>query len=218
MTTCPSLFFPFPSSHKLTTVCFMLTQTAFISTETFTKKEFKRWLDEQPKSDINHYELLRGRIVMNPPAAWPHAPVGVNIIVPLGTFVRMHKLGVVLDSSAGYDLPSGDTVGPDISFISAARLAAGPEPQPGKFVRIVPNLAIEILSPATAQRDRTEKKTIYEENGVEEYWIVDTKRREVTVYNLSGKRFGRGKVYTLRDTIRSRVLAGFTLLVKEVFA
>ncbi len=115
-------------------------------------------------------------------------------------------------------MPSGDTVEPDISFISAARLAAGPEPQLGKFLRIVPNLVVEILSPATAQKDRTEKKAIYEENGVEEYWIVDTKRREITMYNLSGKRFGRGKVYTARDTVRSRVLAGFTLLVKEVFA
>ena len=196
----------------------MVTQTAFVSTETFTQKEFKHWLDERPKSDINHYELLRGRIIMNPPVGWPHGTVESNIHIPLGTFVRTRQLGIILGSSAGYDLPSGDTVEPDISFISAERLAAGPEPQPGKFVRIVPNLAIEILSPATAQRDRTEKKAIYEENGVEEYWIVDTKRREVTVYHLSGKRFGRGKIYTVRDTLRSRVLAGFTLLVKDVFA
>jgi Uma2 family endonuclease len=196
----------------------MTTQTAFISTETFTQKEFKHWLDERPRSDINHYELLRGRIVMSPPAGWPHGSVESNIHTPLGTFVRTHELGIVLGSSAGYDLPSGDTVEPDISFISADRFAAGPEPQEGKFIRIVPNLAIEVLSPATAQRDRTEKKAIYEENGVEEYWIVDTKRREIIVYNLSDKRFGRAKVYTAKDTIRSRTLGGFTLLVKGVFA
>ncbi|MBM4256071.1 MAG: Uma2 family endonuclease [Deltaproteobacteria bacterium] len=196
----------------------MPTETAFISTEIFTQEEFKRWLDERPSSDINHYELLRRRIVMNPPAAWPHGSVESNIHIPLGTFVRTHKLGIVLGSSTGYDLPSGDTVEPDISFIAAERFAAGPEPQEGKFIRIVPSLAIEILSPATAHRDRTEKKAIYEENGVEEYWIVDTKRREVTLYHLSSKRFGRGKVYTGKDTIRSRVLAGFTLSVKEVFA
>ena len=195
----------------------MPTQTAFVSTETFTQKEFKRWLDERPASDINHYELLRGRIVMSPPAGWPHGSVGANILIPIGTFVRTHGLGQVLDSSAGYDLPSGDTVEPDISFISAARLAAGPAPQPGKFLRIVPNLVVEILSPATAQKDRTEKKAIYEVNGVEEYWIVDTKRREITVYTLSGKRFGRGKVYAARDTLRSRVLDGFTVRVGDLF-
>jgi Uma2 family endonuclease len=192
-------------------------ETAFVSTETFTQKEFKRWLDERPASDINHYELLRGRIVMSLPAGWPHGSVEMNMAVPLGTFVRTHRLGLVLGSSTGYDLPSGDTVEPDISFISAARLAAGPAPQPGKFIRIVPNLVVEILSPATAQKDRTEKKAIYEENGVEEYWIVDAKRREITIYTLSGKRFGRGKVHTARDILRSRVLDGFTLRVSEVF-
>jgi Uma2 family endonuclease len=195
----------------------MATQTAFVSTETFTQKEFKRWLDEQPASDINHYELLRGRIVMSPPAGWPHGSVEANLLAPMVSFVRTHGLGQVMGSSAGYDLPSGDTVEPDISFISAARFAAGPAPQPGKFLRIVPNLVAEILSPATAQKDQTEKKAIYAENGVEEYWIVDSKRREITVFPLSGKRFGRGAVYTARDTLRSRVLDGFLLRVGEVF-
>jgi Uma2 family endonuclease len=159
----------------------MVTQTAFVSTETFTQKEFKRWLGERPRSNINHYELLHGRIVMNPPAGWPHAPVEANILTPIRTFVRARGLGIVLGSSAGYDLPSEDTVGPDVSFISDARIAAGPVPQQGKFVSIVPNLVVEILSDATAQRDRAEKKTSYAENGVEEYWIVDTKRREIRV-------------------------------------
>jgi Uma2 family endonuclease len=55
------------------------------------------------------------------------------------------------------------------------------------------------------------------ENGVEEYWIVDSKRREITGYMLSGKRFSRGTVYTMRDTLHSRVLDGFTLRASEVF-
>ena len=195
----------------------MSMQTAFVSTETFTQKEFKHWLDERPASDINHYELLRGRIVMSPPAGWPHGSVESNIHVPLGSFVRARGLGITLGSSAGYDLPSGDTVEPDISFIANDRLTAGPAPQPGKFVRIVPNLVVEILSPATAQKDRTEKKSIYEENGVAEYWLVDTKRHEITVYTLREKRFGRGKVYTARDTVSSRTLKGFMLQLNEVF-
>jgi Uma2 family endonuclease len=52
---------------------------------------------------------------------------------------------------------------------------------------------------------------------VEEYWIVDSKRREITVYVLSGKRFGRGTVNTARDTLHSHMLDGFTLGVGEVF-
>jgi Uma2 family endonuclease len=215
--SCNVPFFPLLLSPKLITVWCMSTQTAFVSTETFTQKEFKHWLDERPASDLNHYELLRGRIIMSPLVGWPHGPVESNIHAPLATFVRTHGLGITLGSSTGYDLPSDDTVEPDISFIATERLTAGPVPQPGKFVRIVPNLVVEILSPATAQKDRTEKKAIYEENGVEEYWLVDTKRREITVYTLIGKRFGRGKVYTGRDTLPSRALKGFTLQLNEVF-
>ena len=196
----------------------MAVQTAFVSTETFTQKEFQRWLDERSAGDLNHYELLRGRIVMSPPAGWPHGSIEANIVTALALFVRTHQLGLILGSSTGYDLPSGDTVEPDVSFLTAARIKAGPPPQPGKFIRIVPTLVVEILSPATAQKDRTEKKALYEENGVEEYWIVDPKERAVTRYHHAGRRFGRGKVFTVRDILRSPALPGFTLPVKEIFA
>ena len=44
---------------------------------------------------------------------------------------------------------------------------------------------MEILFPATAQRDRIEKKKIYETNGVNEYWLVDTLRREMSRISIS---------------------------------
>lgn len=140
----------------------MTAQTAFRSEETFTQKQFRRWLDERPRSDINHYELLNGRVVMTPPAGWPHGGIEARIVRLIGEHVERLKLGIVLGSSSGYDLPSGDTVEPDVSYISARRLAAGPAPQSGQFIRIVPNLVVEILSPSTTKRDQTEKREIYE--------------------------------------------------------
>jgi len=41
----------------------------------------------------------------------------------------------------------------------------------------VPVLAIEILSPATASRDRGAKRRLYSHAGVAEYWIVDLDAR-----------------------------------------
>ncbi|MDP3772867.1 MAG: Uma2 family endonuclease, partial [Gemmatimonadales bacterium] len=41
----------------------------------------------------------------------------------------------------------------------------------------VPLLAIEILSPSTAPRDRGAKRRIYQSAGVAEYWIVDLDSR-----------------------------------------
>lgn len=195
----------------------MVVDTVFRSEERYTQQEFFAWLQRRPASDVNHYELIRGRIVMSPPAGWPHGSLGSRINARLYHVVEQHDLGVVQDSSAGYDLPSGDTLEPDVSFISQARFAAGPAPVRGRFLGIVPDLAVEILSKSTARRDRGEKKAIYEECGVGEYWIVDPDRRCVTVYRLDDGRYGAGaRVRTGR--IPSRVLPQLELTIEDLFA
>src|SRR4030095_14768184 len=173
----------------------MRAETAFSSDARFDQQSFLRWLRRRPASDLNHYELIDGRIVMTPPAGWPHGRIDVILGRLLDAHVQRHRLGIVQGSSAGYNLPSGDTVEPDVSFISAARFAAGPRPTPGQFLAIVPNLVVEILSPATSRRDRTQKKAVYERNGVTEYWLVDPSKRTVTVFCLRRRRYGGARVH-----------------------
>ena len=195
----------------------MTAETAFRSDEHFTQDEFRRWLDDRPQSDINHYELINGRIVMTPPAGWPHGRIGTCLTSVLNQYVNSRKLGMVLDSSTGYDLPSGDTLEPDVSFVTTKRVAAGPPPVEGQFLRIVPNLVVETLSRSTARRDRTEKKKVYERNGVEEYWIVDAQRRTVTVFHLTKGGYDAGQAFSA-GKIKSRVLPKLDLSVEDVFA
>lgn len=195
----------------------MPAQTAFRSEETFTQREFRRWLDERPRSDINHYELLNGRIVMTPPTTWPHGGIEATLVRLIGEHVERLKLGLVLGSSTGYELLSGDTVEPDVSYISAERLAAGPAPQSGQFVRIAPNLTVEILSPSTTKRDLTEKKDIYERNGVDGYWIVDPRAKAVTVFHLGERGYDAGRTCR-RGVLRSRVLPKLRLALGQLFA
>jgi Uma2 family endonuclease len=192
-------------------------QTAFISTETFTQDEFEAWLAELPSWDSNHYELINGSVVMTPPAGWPHGNTEARIVRVLGNCAAQHHLGEVFGSSTGYRLPSGDTLEPDVSFISSIRLQAGPAPQRGKFLAIVPNLVVEILSAPTAVRDRTEKKEIYERNRVEEYWLVDTDKQAITVFRLSAGRYSSPLTFASGDVITSVVLSQLSLLVSEVF-
>ena len=42
----------------------------------------------------------------------------------------------------------------------------------GSFYSGVPKFIVETLSPSTTKKDKTVKKDIYEQAGVEEYWIV----------------------------------------------
>ena len=192
-------------------------ETAFVSTETFTQKAFKRWVEKRPLNDVNRYELTDGRIVMTPPAGWGHGEIEAKVIHILRDFVNRHNLGRVFGSSTGYNLPSGDTLEPDASIVSAERWAKGPQVGRGQFLKIVPILIVEILSPATAQRDRVEKRRIYEINGVDEYWLVDPDRREVTVFHLVEGRYGPGKRFRATQNLRSRLLPGFDMAIRFLF-
>jgi Uma2 family endonuclease len=79
-------------------------------------------------------------------------------------------------------------------------------------------LVVEILSLATAQRDRLEKKRIYEVNGMDEYWLVDPDRREVMLFQLVKGKYSLGKRFKPNHNLRSRVLAGLEIPVRLLFA
>jgi Uma2 family endonuclease len=195
----------------------MTPHTAFRSEEEFTQQQFRRWVDQRPRADINHYELIHGRIVMTPPAGQIHASVEATLAYLLGQHVANNRLGTVFGSSAGYDLPSGDTVEPDLSFVSRERLSAAPSTGPDEFLSVAPNLVVEILSPSTARRDLTEKKSIYERNGVDEYWIVDPRRKAVTVFHLVKHAYDAGSIFK-NGAVRSRVLPKLRVTVEKLFA
>jgi Uma2 family endonuclease len=195
----------------------VIPSTAFRSDARFTRREFRAWIDHLPRSDCNHYELLRGQIVMSPPAGWTHARIEVRLARLLEEHVAGEGLGLVFGSSLGFDLPSGDTVQPDASFLTTERLRQRPPTHPNQFLRAVPNLVVEVLSPATERHDRTEKKSIYERNEVDEYWIVDPRLRTVTVFCHSADGYGPGRIFR-RGIVRSRVLPRLRTRVAALFS
>ena len=153
---------------------------------------------------------------MNPPAGYPHGAVESRAVRLLANFVFDRQLGEVFGSSQGFELPSADTVEPDASYVSRARWAAAPAPEAGSFLRVAPDLVVEILSGATAARDRGEKRAIYERNGVGEYWLVDPAARSLTLLVLEGVSYGAGRVLGEHDEVASSVLPGLRFRVAQV--
>lgn len=167
-------------------------------------------------SDLNRYELVGGRLVMTPPTGWAHGRLEIVVASVLNQHVCRHRLGLVFGASTGYDLPSGDTLQPDVTFVSAERFAAQPPSRPDEFLRIIPNLVVEVWSPSTAKRDRTEKKALYEKNGVDEYWIVDGRHRALTVFSLGPRGYDPGRT-VIAGNLRSRVLPKLRVSVIQLF-
>ena len=189
---------------------------SFVSQNLVSQQEFEEWLRNRQANDSNRYELLEGRIVMNPPANWPEGEGEGEAYAALRAYVRPRRLGRVFGSGQGFVLPTGDTVAPDASFIGQDRWERG-RPEPGSFIRIVPDLAIEVLSPNDPARDLVQKRIIYARSGVREYWVVDLHRAEVTVFHsVAEGQFDGGQVCGESDTIQSQVLPGLEVPVREL--
>ncbi|HYC56754.1 MAG TPA: Uma2 family endonuclease [Candidatus Binatia bacterium] len=190
--------------------------TAFVSARRFTQAEFYDWIKHESGYLPGHYELVDGHIVVTPPARPRHGSLQAELTSLLHQHVKTRRLGKVLNS--GYDLPSGDTLEPDVSFIAADKVTRTIFDDDEKgFCRIVPDLAVEILSRSTVHLDRNRKKAIYARNGLREYWIVDHRRRSITVFLLGATGYDESSVVTA-GRIPSRVLPDLVATVEEIFS
>ncbi|HCF59899.1 MAG TPA: hypothetical protein DFS52_18140 [Myxococcales bacterium] len=96
-------------------------ELSFESTQSMGQSEFAGWVEKRARSDDHRYELLNGRVVMTPPAGHPHGWIEGRFQRLLGNYAADNRLGEVFGSSQGFELPSGDTGEPDVSFLSGER-------------------------------------------------------------------------------------------------
>ena len=87
----------------------------------------------------------------------------------------------------------------------------------GKSCVGAPDLAVEILSPSTAMRDKVIKFNRYLNAGVREYWIVDPDSRSVSVNILKNGEYV-ARAYGENDAVPVHILEGCTIRLSEVFA
>lgn len=166
-----------------------------------------------PESETKRYELLEGELVMTPSPTWKHQAVSGKLEFLLRAFVQEHDLGKVAD--APLDVVLGeDVVQPDILFISHERSGIIHQEE----VRGAPDLLIEILSPSTAQRDRTYKRTLYARHGVQEYWLVDPDAQTIEILALGSRGYRRAELFEGGQTLSSPLLKGLQLALVEIFA
>lgn len=75
-----------------------------------------------------------------------------------------------------------------------------------------PDFTAEIVSPSTQSRDYLLKLNKYRSAGVREYWILDTKKRTIHVYDFENEEEG---IYGFKDRVRMQVLEGLEIDFSE---
>ncbi len=158
------------------------------------------------------WEFIQGQIIMHSPALHRHLQATKRLFNLMDAYVRVHDLGIVHIEKALCVFPRNDYE-PDIAFFGATK-AAQADADTLKFP--VPDLAVEVLSPATEARDRGVKFIDYALHGVGEYWIIDPDAETVELHRLEGDAYP--KVPPLADgLLSSDVIPGFEVPVRALF-
>jgi Uma2 family endonuclease len=138
----------------------------------------KRWTLDEVHSlpdDGNKYELVRGELFVTPPPSDDHETILAKLTRLLDPFVAAHSLGMVYRPRAVMRF-EGSEVEPDL-MVRQQRSPGGRDWDDAP----TPILVVEVLSGSTRRRDHLQKRELYLDAGVGEYWIVDPGGRTVRV-------------------------------------
>jgi Uma2 family endonuclease len=157
-------------------------------------------------------ELWDGELIMSPAPSFYHQEVVLRFYRQLYDWVAKRKLGKVIAGPIDMVLSPHRVTQPDVAFISKERLGIVTKTINGPV-----DLAAEIISLGNRNRDRIEKRDLYEQYGVREYWLIDPEAQTVEVLHLEGGRYQLVMRCTPGQTAASRLLAGFEVEVGALF-
>lgn len=128
-----------------------------------------------------HAELIDGELFVQMEApSEKHEDILVGLCFQIETYIQrkkgkcrvyISKLGVRIKNDIH------NHVEPDITLICDL------EKLDQKGCHGAPDFVIEVVSPSNRKHDYVRKLALYHETGVREYWIVDPKHEQVTVYD-----------------------------------
>ncbi|MFL6254136.1 MAG: Uma2 family endonuclease [Pyrinomonadaceae bacterium] len=168
-------------------------------------------LFEMP-DDGFRYELVKGELRKMSPSGGEHGAVVWNLSGLLAPHIK--GIGQGFGAETGFKIASDpDTVrAADIAFVLRERI---PETGiPKNFWELAPDLVVEVVSPGDTYSEVLEKVEDWLKAGVRAVWVVDSKRRSITVYR------------SMKDVMRlseddeldgGDVVPGFRCKVSEIF-
>ncbi|HEY4001113.1 MAG TPA: Uma2 family endonuclease [Candidatus Xenobia bacterium] len=160
------------------------------------------------------YELDRGVLVPVSPGKPRHGSIGVRVGARILTFVEAYGLGETYGLDTGFVLGRNpDTLrGPDVAFMSHARLAGHPDED--TWFEGGPELAVEVLSRGDRPGQVKRKVIQYLQAGSRLVWVFDPRRKRVHIYRQNGTVQVLGGAATLDG---EDVLPGFQLPLSDAF-
>ncbi len=121
------------------------------------------------------FEVIEGELFVTPSPGTRHQRAVGTLFARLQEYVERHGLGEALIAPFDVEFADDTAVQPDVLVIFTNRAT---QLKAERFYG-APNLAVEVISYSSKRTDRLQKRHLYMEYGVEEYWIVDPTLRRV---------------------------------------
>jgi len=138
----------------------------------------RRWTVDDVRDlpdDGNRYEVIDGELFVTPAPSWRHQEAVAEMYTILRGYLRRVAVGHAFVAPADVIFTPMRGVQPDVFVVP---FVEGRRPEHFDEVKRL-LVAVEVLSPTTARADRVAKRTMYRDEGVPEYWIVDLDARTV---------------------------------------
>jgi len=157
------------------------------------------------------HEIIDGEHYMTPAPETYHQTLSRRIQFQLYQQIEEREQGFVFDAPTDVQLSEIDIVQPDLLIILASRKSII---SPTKVIG-PPDLVIEILSESTGKKDRELKRDLYQKAKVPEYWLVDPKSQQVTMYRLKGGSYQTAGSF--HDEVRYEAVEGVVVDLSRVW-
>ena len=133
--------------------------------------------------DQAEYEITaQGELKIMPPTGFPWEWQEAQMTTAVVAWSNDYG-GIAGGPTARFILPDGARRGPDAYWISAERWhSAPPATRQPPFAAIVPDFVAEIVSPSNRGPELLDKVRRYLEGGALLVWVINARRRRVTIY------------------------------------
>lgn len=161
------------------------------------------------------YEVVDGRVRELPEMGALAQMVSLWLCNLIQTHLQRRRLGVaVYEMVFILDAERNLRRRPDVAFVSFERWPADRLlPEEGDW-EVVPDLAVEVISPNDLVKDVNRKIADYFRYGVRQVWLVDPLQRQVTIYDAPT----RVRILTAEETLEGgEVLPGFATPIVPLF-
>ncbi len=184
-----------------------------MTTKTKTRVTLEEYLRIPEPDEAPYLELIDGEVIQKPMPSLSHATVVVEVITDLGGYLRQTGEGRLHTELRHAHRDDEWVFLPDISVTLTNRLPGPPAEVRGP-VEVMPDFAIEVLSPDDQPGRVTQRIAHYMKSGVRLLWIIDPDNEQVTTWQP-----GRDPVLVTGGSLDAApVLPRFSLDLEALFA